>query len=317
MAGSIKNWTRKVILQKVEVTEGTDSAPVVATDALQVLNYQPQFMDSEGKVRNIEKAYLGANPTLLSGFRRGASFEMEMHGGGIAAGTTVPPWMKALRPAGMDAGVVTGANSVVQKPLSDPISVTHWGYLDDLLLKTIGARASFGFTIEDDDFPRFNMTLLGRAPATLAEQAAPGNPTISGYIDPVLASSENTSFVLDGYAAPLRRWVMSNGADLQFRSLIGPADRVIMRERPFSGTIVIRVPDLTAKDYFSKIRPGTTMAAQAIHGNVAGNIVQIDTPKLQITGNVTIEEEAGEAMATIPVTALPVTGNDEIVLTSK
>lgn len=317
MAGSIKNWTRKVILQKVEVTEGTDSAPVVATDALQVLNYQPQFMDAEGKVRNIEKAYLGANPTLLTGFRRGASYEMEMAGGGLAAGTTVPPWMKALRPAGMDAGVVTGANSVVQKPVSDPISVTHWGYLDDLLLKTIGARASWGFTIEDDDFPRFNMTLLGRAPALLAEQAVPGNPTIAGYIDPVLASSENTTFLFDGFAAPLRRWVMSNGADLQFRSLIGPADRVIMRDRPMTGTIVIRVPDLTAKNYFTNIRPGTAVAAQAIHGNVAGNIVQIDTPRLQTTGNVTLEEEGGETMATIPVTALPVTGNDEVVLTSK
>lgn len=318
MPAGIKLWEKKVILQKIETTEGTDAAPTSAADALQVLNYQPQFMDAEGKVRNIERAYFGANPQLLTSFKRGASFDMEIHGGGAAPGTTVPPWMKVLRIGGMDAGVVTGGNSVVQKPITDSIaSATHWGYLDDLLLQTIGARAVFGWTIEDDDYPRFNISLLGRAPTGLASQAVPTNPTIAGYVDPVIASTENTTFLFDTFAAPLRRWVMSNNADLQYRSLIGPQDRVLLRDRPFSGSLVIRVPDLTAKDYFGKIRPGTTMPAQVIHGTVPGNIVQIDTPALQVTGNVTLDEEGGEVMATIPVTALPVAGNDEVVFTSK
>jgi hypothetical protein len=316
MPGAIKNWERKVLLFKIEVTEGTDSAPVVGTDALQVLNYRPVFMDAEGKVRNLEKAHLGANPTLLTAFKRGASFDLEMHGGGVAAGTTVPPWMKVLRIGGFNAGTV-GANSVVQSPVSVIDSATHWGYLDDLLLKSLGCRATVGFTIEDDEVPIFSVTLLGRPPATLAEQSAPGAPTISGYTTPVLASTENTTFSLDGFALALRRWQMTNGADLQFRSLIGPADRIQMRNRPWSGTIVGRTPDLTVKDYFSKIQPGTTMVAQAVHGNASGNIVQVDAPKLQISGNVDVTEEAGELMITLPVTALPVNGNDEIVLTAK
>lgn len=315
MAGAIKNFDRKVILQKVEATEGVDAGPAVATDALQVLNYRPTFMTADGKVRNIERPHLGADPVLLSAIRRGATFDMEMHGSGTATG--IPPWMKVLRIGGMNAGVVNGVISVVQSPVSDIDSATHWAYLDDLLVKTIGTRATIGFTIEDDEYPIFSVSALGRAPITLAEQAVPGAPTLAGYIDPVLASTENTTFTLDGFALPLRRWTMSNNADLALRSLIGPADRVFMRNRPWAGTIVGRLPDLTAKNYFEKIRPGTTMVAQAVHGVTVGNIVQVDTPRLQISGDVDISEEAGELMITLPVTALPVAGNDEITFTSK
>jgi hypothetical protein len=319
MSGAIKLWERKVILGKIETTEGTDAAPVVGTDAFQVLDYQPQFMDADNKVRNIERAYFGAKPVALTGFRRGATFSMEMHGGGTANGTTVPPWMRMNRVCGFDAGVVTGGNSVVQTPITDSISsLTHWAYLDDLLMKTVGSRGSVGFVIEDDEIPRFNYRLLGRAPSTLAEQAAPGSPTITGYTTPMISSSENTTFSLDGFALALRRWEMDTNADLQFRSLIGPQDRIQYRQRGWAGSIVGRLPDVTAKDYFAKIRPGTTMAATCVHGVGAGNIVTISAPALQITGNVELSEEGGEVMITLPVTALPVgaNGNDELVFTT-
>ena len=167
MPGAIKLWQRKTILAKIETTEGTDAAPVVGSDALQVLDYTPNFIDADGKVRNIERPYFGARPVGLTALKRGASFSMEMHGGGAA--TTVPPWMKVNRVCGFDAGVVTGGISVVQTPITDNIvTLTHWAYLDDLLIKTIGARGSVGFKIEDDEFPMFNYRILGVAPTTLA-----------------------------------------------------------------------------------------------------------------------------------------------------
>lgn len=318
MPGAIKQWDQKVILQKIEATDGTDAGPAVGTDALKVLNYRPTFMDADGRVRPFEKKHLGGDPTLLSAFRRGASFDMEMHGSGAAA--TPPPWMAVARIAGFNAGVPTpaaGPTSVVQSPVSDIPSATHWGYLDDLLLKALGCRATMSFRLADDEVPMFSFGLLGRPPQTLAEEAVPGTPTISGYVEPLIASSEVTTFSLDGFALALRSWEMSNNADLSLRSLIGPADRIQMRNRPWAGAVVGRVPSLAAKNYFANIRPGTFMAAQAVHGTTAGNIVQIDTPRLQISGNVDLTEEAGELMITLPVTALPVNGNDELVFTTK
>lgn len=306
-----KVWEKKVILQKVEVTEGTDSTPVVATNAFRVLNYQPTFMDADAKVRNIEKAYFGADPVAMANFKRGASFDLEIHGSGAAG--TAPQWMELLRYAGFGTPTLVAVTSATQVPITNGIpSASHWGYIDDLLLKTVGARANVGYTIEDDEIPMFNYTLLGRAPATLAEEAVPGAPTISGVTDPIIASSENTTFTLDGYAAPLRRMTMNANVDLQFRSLIGPQDRVRYSGRNWNGQIVIELPDLVTKDYFSKVRPGTTMASSLVHGTTPGNIVTINHPKLQITGNIELSEEQNCVMATIPVTALPNAGNDEV-----
>jgi hypothetical protein len=309
MSGTIKNWTKKVILAKFEATEGTDSAPVVGTDAFQVLNYTPQFMDSDGKVRNLDRAFFGARPVGLSAIRRGATFSMEIAGGGTA--TTPPPWMKMNEICGFGAGVVT--TFVLQSPITDNIkSLTHWAYIDDLLTKMVGARGSVGFRFEDDEFPVFNYRLLGIAPSSLATTSVPGTPTITGYTTPLLVSTENTTFTFDGFAAPLRRWEMDANAELNFRSLVGPSDRIQYGDRNWNGTMVIRIPDLATKDYFANIRPGTTMVANLIHGAAVGNTVTVNCPALQITGNVDITEEQNEAMATFPVSALPVSGNDEI-----
>ena len=305
-----KNYDKKVILLKTEGTEGTDAAPVVGADALRVLNYQATFMDADQKVRNIETAYFGADPVLLASIKRGASFDLEMHGSGAAG--TAPQWMKALAYAGFAAPALVASVSATLNPTSTVLSATHWAYLDNLLLKTIGARASVGFTIEDDEIPVFNYTLLGRAPTLLAEEAVPGAATITGVTDPVISSSENTTFTLDAFALPLRRYSMNANVDLQYRSLIGPTDKISYRNRNWNGQIVAEVPDLTAKNYFTMIRPGTTMVCTCVQGNVAGNIVTINVPKMQITGNVEFSEEQGVLMMSIPVTALPNTGNDEI-----
>jgi hypothetical protein len=315
MAGANKDWGSKVILMKLETTEGTDAAPVVTANALRVLNYQPQFMDADQKTRPIEKAFFGADPVAMAAFKRGATFDMEMHGAGTATG--LPAWATMLQLAGFGAPVV-GASSVVISPITAGIkSGTHYAWLDDLLLIASGGRASVSFKIEDDEIPIFSFNYLGRPPTALATQSVPGTPTITGYVDPVLSTSENTTFSLGGFSPGLRRLEMAINGDLQFRSLIGPQDRVNFRNRAPSGTVLMEIPDLTAKDYFANIRPGTTMPAQIVQGSAVGNIVQIDMPKLQISGNVEFSEEQGKLMGSFPVTALANAGNDEIVFTTK
>jgi len=315
MAGANKDWGSKVILMKIEATEGTDAVPTPGANALRVLNYQPQFMDADQKTRPIEKAFFGADPVAMAAFKRGATFDMEMHGSGTATGLV--PWATMLQLAGFSAPVV-GASSAVISPITSGIkSGTHYGYIDDLLLIASGGRASASFKIEDDEIPIFSFNYLGRPPTPLAAQSVPSAPAITGYVDPVLSTSENTTFSLGGFSPGLRRFEMNINGDLQFRSLIGPQDRVNFRNRAPSGTAVIEIPDLTTKDYFQNIRPGTTMPSTIVQGTAVGNIVQIDMPKLQISGNVEFSEEQGKLMGSFPLTALANTGNDEIVFTTK
>jgi hypothetical protein len=317
-----KSFDQKAVLFKAETTEGTDSVPTGAANAIRTLDYTPVFMDAESRVRTIDKAFMGANPVVLSAFKRGATFGVEMSGSGVSA-ITVPAWMLLARMCGFGAPTV-GASSVVQTGAAVPQSMSHYAaFLDEvnaansLLLKTVGGKASMGFTLADDDFPRFTFNYLGRPPATLAEEAAFPAVTIANQAAPVAASTENTTFLLDTFALPLRSIEMNSNAEMALRSLIGPQDYVSYRNDAWSGSIVAEVPTLSAKDYFAKVRPGTTMELALTHGTIAGNIVEINAPAVQITGNIAMSEEQGKVMMTMPVTFLPVAGNDEVTFTSK
>lgn len=308
-----KFYDRKVILQKIEPTEGTDAAPAVATDAILTRNYTPNVLEMDTRTRNLDLPYFGARPQIPVNLRRGATFEVDMAGSGTAI--TAPAWMKLNRIAGFDAGV-PGASSVIQKPISTGIvSASQWAYVDDLLLKTVGARASMGVRMEDDEFPFFTYTVLGRAPLAGESEAVPGAPVHTAWKEPVLASTENTTFTLDGYALPLRRMELDSNNDLAFRSLIGPQDRVTWRNRAWGGRILGELPNLATKNFFTNIRSGATVALSVIHGTATGNIVKIDAPEVQIVGIDTPEED-GILMVALDVILRPSAGNDEIVFTS-
>jgi hypothetical protein len=312
MAGADKDWNAKLILIKREAVEGVDSAPGTAADAFKVLNFVPQFMDADAKVRQIEKAFFGADPVAMANFKRGATFDMEIHGSGDASGVTPPPWMQMIQFCGYGEPVI-GAASVAINPITRGIpSASLWLYIDDLLLKAFGARGGVGFTFEDDDYPRLSFNMLGRPPELLADQQIPPAIVPAGYITPEIASTEVSSFLYGNYAHPLRRWTMSDNAQLSLKSYINPQDRIKYGNRSWSGEIVIKIGDLNVANPFGNIRAGTTLPAKAIHGATAGNIVEINAPALQVTGNVTLSEEDGDTIGTFPVTAIPVNGNDEV-----
>lgn len=316
-----KSYDQKAVLFKVEATEGTDSVPTGAANAIRTIDYQPTFMDAESRVRNIDLAYMGARPASLYGFKRGANFGVELGGSGGTA-TAIPAWMILNQMCGFAAPVV-GTGSVVQSGAATSKSFTHWAaFLDEqnaatsFLLKAIGGRATLGFTVTDDDFPRFNYGYLGRPPIVLAEEGAFPAVTISNQAEPVLASTENTTFALDGFSLPLRSIELNSNAELALRSLIGPQDYIAYRNDAWGGTIVGELPNLATKNYFSNIRTGARMTMALQHGQAAGNTFQVSAPAVQITGNVSFSEEDGKVMMSLPVSLLPVAGNDEITFIS-
>lgn len=311
-----KSFEKRLMLFKIETTEGTDAAPVVGTDAVITVGMDASALEGDEVVRNIDGEYFGARPSIHSQIRKPVDFGIEMAGSGVSA-TTVPAWMKIMRVCGFDAGVA-GGSSVVQTPISASVpSATIWPWYDNLKVAALGARGNWTMTLEDDQIPMFNFNMMGFPPAGIVSESTPGTPTFSGQGTPVLASTANTTFTLGSYAAALRRLTINGGVLIEPRSLIGPTDSARFRNRAMTGEALIEFPDIGTKNYYTNMLARSTQALQLIHGTVAGNIVQIDAARAEI-GLISTPEDQGVLMASVPMRFLPSTaGNDDLLITSK
>jgi hypothetical protein len=311
-----KNAEKKLLLYKIETTEGTDAAPTAAADAIITVGLDASGLEGDEKQRNIDGQYAGARPTVYGQIRKPVTFSVEWAGSGVSA-ITVPAWMKILRICGFNAGVA-GASSVVQSPITDNVpSATLWPHYDNLRLAALGCRSNWTLTLEDDEIPMLNLTAMGFPPAGIVAEAAPGAPTFTNQAAPVVASTANTTFNLGGFAAPLRRLTINGGTVIEPRSLVGPSDKVMWRNRVMTGEALIEFPDLTTKNYYTNLLNRTTQTLAVTHGTVVANIVELAAPRAEI-GLITTPEEQGQLMAAIPLRFLPsAAGNDELTLTSK
>lgn len=308
------DFDKRLLFFKVETTEGVEAVPVAA-DAVVTRGLQPVNWEADNRVREIDGQYFGARPQTQATRRGRTRFEVELTGSGGAA-TAVPAWMKLLRIGGMNAGVV-GASSVVQSPITDDVpSATLWDYTDTLRQPLYGSRADFRIMFEDDQLPYFAMDVLGFPPAGLVTDAAPATPDVSAFADPIYANNANTVFLLDGYAAELRRLELVAGSVLAPRSFIGSADRVKYRNRVWSATAVIKCPDVATKNYFTSMN-SSQVPMKITHGLTAGNIVEIEALRAEV-GLAQMSDEEGDLMLSIPLRLIPSdTGNDEVTITSK
>lgn len=311
-----KNDEKRLLLYKIETTEGTDSAPVVGTDAILTRGLDASRWEGDKGVRQVDGLHAGARPSYYKQIRKPVSFQVEIAGSGQTA-TTVPAWMKLNRICGFDAGVA-GASSVVQSPIFTGVpSATLYPFYDNLLVSATGARGNLTMTFEDDEIPFFAYDMIGFPPAALGSESAPAAPTLGAFAAPVLVNTANTTFSLGGYSPGLRRLTINVGAKIEPRSLTGPVDRIMFRNREMIGTAVIEFPDLGSKNYFTNVVARSTQALQVVHGTAAGNIVQVDAARCEIDLP-DLSGEQGALMMSVGLRLLPTAaGNDELTITSK
>lgn len=313
-----KDFDKRLLIGKIEPTEGVDAAPTEAANAVITVGLDATALEAETRVRETDGQYFGARPSILAQTRKPISWNIEIAGSGVSA-TSVPAWMAFNRMCGFDAGTVVGVTHVEQKPITAGIpSMTLWPFIDNLKLPALGARSNLTLTFEDDDIPMFGYSAMGFPPAGLVSEQVPATPTFTGQAAPVICSTANTTFTLGGYAGAFRRIAIDIGARIEPRSLTGPADKARYRNREGTGNVLIEFPDLTAKNYYTNMLNRTVQVLQIVHGTAAGNIVQVDAARCEI-GAITTPEDQGILMASIPIRLLPSTasGNDELVITSK
>lgn len=310
-----------ILLAKVETTYGTDAAPAAATDAAVVFNWQPNPMEADELRRSIERGFAGATPKVLTRFRQSHSFRLELAGSGDVDDPTL--WGDVfLRACMFDEPVITAATDVAYplEGVGDGASITIHGWKENLRHRVQGFRGNAKFNFTSGQLPYIEFTGMG-----LLSQDPDANtataPTLPVYPAPLEVNTVNTDFTLGGYAALLRSFELDLGMKTTMRDLVGQTAIIFDKaedgdRRSAGGTLVIQLPDPTAKNYFSDIRNQTNIALALTHGTVAGNIIELASTRLNL-GTPTFSTEQNRLMMSAPFNLVPSAAGNEFTLKTK
>jgi hypothetical protein len=272
-------FRERTLLAKIEGTEGTDPAPTGAANAIFCSNYTVTPIGGGQIERATAFPTFGSMPSILVN-KQVLINGVTVEGAGAGAAGTAPAYGPLLRACGLSE-TITGGVKVEYAPVSSAQeSITAYADESGALHKLTGARGNVSWLFPKDDIAQLQFDFCGRwnAPAAVALPAL----TLSGFIDPVAVNKANTAtFTMDGFPAVLENLTINLG------NKIVPRDRpnaatIRLTDRMATGSVTFEDPGIGTKDFFAITSAQTLFVMQIIHGTVAGNIIQLDAPKVQM-----------------------------------
>lgn len=306
---AIRRWRKLAILHKIEATYGTDATPAAA-DALIGSNVTFTPMEGEEVNRDLILPYLGNQGVILAGLYGRLEFDIEIAGAGGAG--DVPAYGSLLRVCGL-AETVTAATSVEYSIIEDAQeSGTLYFISEKVQHVLLGGRATVTFTFTPKGIPKFRFTYQGLL-GTITDIGAMPAVDQSAWIKPLVVSKANTTMSLHGWAAVAESLTVDLGNTLTPRFLIGD-ELIAITDRQSSGTAVVEAKSLATINWFDIAQSRARDALSLVHGKVAGNIVELAAPKVEI-GRPTQGQTDGIVNYSLPLMFCPEDGLDELVLT--
>lgn len=306
-----RKYRKLALLAKVEETEGTDSIPTGALNAIQANDVSITPMAGDEETRDLMLPYLGNQGVILTGDYVQLEFSVEIAGAGGAG--DVPPYGALLRACALSE-TITEDVDVVYEPVSDgEESVSLYFNQDGVRHIALGARGNVTMEFAPKRIPRFRFTLMGLL-GTITDQALPVID-LSGFQTPLPVSKTATTLSLLGALRVAESVSIDLGQQVEPRFLIG-AERIQLTDRSATGTAVVEAGTLSDVDWFALASARTKGVLQLVHGTAAGNIVQIDAPAVEI-GRPSQGQTQGVVNYSLPLMLTPGAGNDELSITVK
>lgn len=205
---SLQSFKRRGLILKAEVTEGTDSVPVVGTNGILLMNGK-SGTEFDKKERVIDRAFYTNNPFTV-GNKRGfieGDFELYSPATPGAASTSSADCEPLLLIAGFAATKDAGAKTTRYSPVSTaiPTASAYWWHVD-VKRKHLGCRADMN-SIKMEVGERFmgNVRVLGSY--TVAETETLPAITLPSTVPVVCSYSNATAYINSG--ADLLVWAKS------------------------------------------------------------------------------------------------------------
>lgn len=309
-------WNKRVILAKLETTAGTDAVPTGSANAMLVdrdLEIKP--IEGEYIERNFTRPFFGSNGKILVKKAVRIRCKVEMTGGGAAG--TPPKWAPLIKACGWSETISAGVD-VQYSPVSSGFqSLSIYAGMDGYKHVGLMCMGDVSIELNANTIPMLNFDFLGlyAAPSDGAITSA----DFTGWITPVPVNTANTTGLsLNGYtSARMQGLTLQCGNQLVHRSLVG-YEGIAITDRKVTGNFTIEADLLAAKNWFTDIINTNTGAFAVQHGQVAGNIVSITGPKMQVTEH-SYSDSDNIAMHSMGMEMMysGASGNDEIKITVK
>lgn len=272
--------TRRGALAKIEVTQGTDSSPVPATDAVKVENLEFSWLDPRVTEPASVKPDFSAEASIHGGAMGQFTFDVLMKGSGVAG--TAPEVDPLLRACAMAVTNVP-ATSDTYAPVSDRAlqeSISFYGYDDGKLTKLLGAMGDVSFEGPAGLPNKASFTIKGHVvdPVDVPLPAFTYNATVPPVYN-------NASFLTDSFAAKIAALNWALGNEIAMPEDVSGADGwgdLEIVDRIVAGSFDPFDTLVAGYDWVTKWQANTLLAiASGAIGSVAGNIINFNFPFAQ------------------------------------
>lgn len=303
-----RRYRKLAIRCRIETDYGVSADPTTA-DIIAGKNVTYTPIEATEVDRDLLLPYLGNQGVILTGKHAKLEFDVEMAGAGAAG--TAPKYASLLRACGLAETLDMGISAVYSIVEDGVESATIFFEIDGVRHIMLGARGNLSVNIAPKAIPhyRFEMTgLLG----TISDQPLPA-VTMAGWQAPLEASSANTTMALHGWSSVAESLSINLGNTVTPRFLIG-SESVIISDRKTTGQAVVEATSLATINWFARALDRSRGALELVHGKVAGNIVQLDGPAIEV-GKITQGQADNILNYTLPLSFCPVEGRDEFTIT--
>lgn len=297
------------LLAKIEAVSGTDPVPTPVANAVKISNLTWSPMEVEMADRATSQPYLGNSDQVVVARWNKAEFDVEVAGAGDPG--DVPQYDALLQGCGF-APTVVADTSVAYAPISTGFkSLTLYMNIGGVLYKSLFAAGSVALTLNARAIPTFRFSFTGLYQA-ISDAALPA--VTYRDVKPVAVNKQNTpQLSLHGYAGVVQQLTLDMKNDVQYRNMVNH-ESVRITDRKPDGSIRLEATKVGDKNWWPDVEQGVVGPLLLRHGTVAGNIVEVSAPGVQLI-QPAFDTDNGIQMLRAGLVLKPVMGNDDLVIT--
>lgn len=261
----------------------------------------------------VDNTYQGMEVSITGGTGSGQKGIIASYVGATKTATMFSAWTTPPN--------ATSTYSIAAQAIYRPVStglegISIYFNMDGVLHKLIASRGTVSFKLNLWNIPVMSFEFTGTY-TTPTDVALP-TAVYSGFVQPLTVNSTNTTGlnILGLTSAVMSDFNLSMTNSVTYRSLVGGTQEVVLTDRRPAGDINFEATTVAVKDWWTPARDGTLGTFWVTHGTVAGNIVQMSAPQIQIA-KPSYEDKDGVAMLKAQLFAVPLSQNDEFFFAVK